>query len=221
MPRRQREEDRDWRATLFVWRGVLDKNRAGSGIEWSGDWCPTDTDALPAEAVFDTSENHFDLKTREYTVKTDLEVLEVCSRFPVTPGTADELFWGLAHLGDMRLEGEYHLDQGDGEGHEIWSDDEHLVAVSIRGPYAVVAACGSTPFGRFVSLGYLDGEEMVLARRYVADDDVRAAWRTPADVFAGTDWGILEEDQESFDPEAAGTLASKLPWRVEPSKRGR
>ena len=54
----------------------------------------------------------------------------------------------------------------------------------------------------------------MLARRYVADDDVRAAWRTPKDVLNGTDWGILEDGQESFDPEA---VATKLPWRVEPS----
>ena len=95
------------------------------------------------------------------------------------------------------------------------------MAVSIRGPYAVVAACGETQFGRFISLGYVDGTEMMLARRYVADDDVRAAWRTPKDVLNGTDWGILEDGQESFDPEADGVLVAKLPWRVEPSKRGR
>ena len=48
------------------------------------------------------------------------------------------------------------------------------------------------------------------------DDDVRASWRTPRDVLHGTDWGILEDGQESFDPEA---VAAKLPWRVEPSKK--
>ena len=84
------------------------------------------------------------------------------------------------------------------------------MAVSIRGQYAVVAACGDTQFGRFVSLGYVDGQDMVLARRYVADDDVRAAWRTPKDVLNGTDWGILEDGQESFDPEAPGVLAAGL-----------
>ena len=29
------------------------------------------------------------------------------------------------------------------------------------------------------------------------------------------------DDEESFDPEADGVLVAKLPWRVEPSKRGR
>ena len=127
-----------------------------------------------------------------------------------------DLSWGLEHLGDIKLTGSYQLDQGDGRGHQSYSDDWHDMAVSIRGPYAVVAACGETQFGRFISLGYVDGQEMMLARRYVADDDVRASWRTPRDVLQGTDWGILEDGQESFDPEA---VAAKLPWRVEPSKK--
>ena len=55
------------------------------------------------------------------------------------------------------------------------------------------------------------------AARY---DDVRAAWRTPKDVLNGKDWGILEDGQESFDPEADGVLVAKLPWRVAPSTRG-
>ena len=128
----------------------------------------------------------------------------------------NELFWGLEHLGDIKLTGSYQLDQGDGRGHQSYSDDWHDMTVSIRGPYAVVAACGETQFGRFISLGYVDGQDMVLARRYISDDDVRAAWRTPKDVLNGTDWGILEDGQESFDPEA---VATKLPWRVEPSKK--
>ena len=59
---------------------------------------------------------------------------------------ADELFWGLEHLGDIRLTGSYQLDQERGRGTNPYSDDWHDMAVSSRGQYAVVAACGSTEF---------------------------------------------------------------------------
>ena len=213
MPRRQRDEDRDWRATLFVWRGVLEVSD-GNSVTWGGAWEPTDTDALPDDSAYVDSKNDFALRTRMMG-GDDLEILETCTIGPDMEHLG-ELFWGLEQLGDIKLTGSYQLDQGDGRGHQSYSDDWHDMAVSIRGPYAVVAACGETQFGRFISLGYVDGQDMMLARRYVADDDVRAAWRTPKDVLNGTDWGILEDGQESFDPEA---VAAKLPWRVEPSKK--
>ena len=220
MPRRQREEDRDWKATLFVWRGVLAVSDSGNSVTWRGVWVPTDTDTLPdsGDTRYENSKNDFALQTRVYRGQDELEILEGCNTS--NPGNAaDELFWGLEHLGDIKLTGSYQLDQGDGRGHHTYTDDWHDMAVSIRGQYAVVAACGDTQFGRFVSLGYVDGQEMMLARRYVADNDVRASWRTPRDVLQGTDWGILEDGQESFDPEADGVLVAKLPWRVEPSKK--
>ena len=213
MPRRQRDEERDWRATLFVWRGVLGVSETNS-LTWDGVWEPTDTDALPDDSAYVDSKNDFALRTRMMG-GDDLEILETCILGPDMERLGD-LFWGLEHLGDIKLTGSYQLDQGDGRGHQSYSDDWHDMTVSIRGPYAVVAACGETQFGRFISLGYVDGQDMMLARRYVADDDSRAAWRTPKDVLNGTDWGILDDDEESFDPEA---VAAKLPWRVEPSKK--
>ena len=222
MPRRQREEERDWRATLFVWRGVLEVSDARDRVRWGGVWVGTDTDTLPdsGDTAYENSKNEFDLQSRVYRGKDEIEILESCVE-PADMEDLGELFWGLEHLGDIKLTGSYQLDQGDGRGHHTYTDDWHDMIVSCRGQYAVVASCGSTEFGRFVSLGYVDGTEMVLARRYVADDDLRAAWRTPKDVLNGTDWGILEDGQESFDPEADGVLVAKLPWRVEPSKRGR
>ena len=158
------------------------------------------------------------LERARHNGEAELEILESCVE-PADMEDLGELFWGLEHLGDIKLTGSYQLDQGDGRGHHTYTDDWHDMIVSCRGQYAVVAACGDTQFGRFISLGYVDGQEMMLARRYVADDDVRAAWRTPKDVLNGTDWGILEDGQESFDPEADGVLVAKLPWRVEPSKK--
>ena len=49
MPRRQRDEERDWRATLFVWRGVVTVSK--SHVRWEGTWCPTDTDVLPDDGA--------------------------------------------------------------------------------------------------------------------------------------------------------------------------
>ena len=218
MPRRQRDEARDWRATLFVWRGVLGGSETNC-LTCDGVWEPTDAGALPDGSAYVDSKNDFALRTRMMG-GDDLEILETCTIGPDMEHLG-ELFWGLEHLGDIKLTGSYQLDQGDGRGHQSYSDDWHDMAVSIRGPYAVVAACGETQFGRFISLGYVDGQDMMLARREGAGDDVRAAWRTPKDVLNGTDWGILEDGQESFDPEADGVLVAKLPWRVEPSKRGR
>ena len=218
MPRRQREEERDWRATLFVWRGLLAVSDERNSVTWGGGWEPMDSDETPDISACLDSKNEFALQTRVYRGQDELEILESCVE-PADMEDLGELFWGLEHLGDIKLTGSYQLDQGDGRGHHAYTDDWHDMAVSIRGQYAVVAACGDTQFGRFVSLGYVDGQEMMLARRYVADDDVRAAWRTPKDVLNGTDWGILEDGQESFDPEAPGVLAAKLPWRVEPSKK--
>ena len=77
-----------------------------------------------------------------------------------------------------------------------------------------VAAVGTTPFGRFVSLGIIDGstETMTLARRYIADDDPRAAWASPAAVLdACLDDAQLEEEEEL----ALADIPAKLPWKLD------
>ena len=86
-----------------------------------------------------------------------------------------------------------------------------------------VAAVGTTPFGRFVSLGVIErggtysvkdkhGEykrrhppRMTLARRYIADDDPRAAWASPAAVLDA----CLDDA-----PLALADIPAKLPWKV-------
>ena len=69
-----------------------------------------------------------------------------------------------------------------------------------------VAAVGTTPFGRFVSLGAIEGHTMTLARRYIADDDPRAAWSSPAAVLDA----VLGEG-----PLALDEIPAKLPWKVD------
>ena len=218
MPRRQRDEERDWRATLFVWRGVLDVSRSGAGlpcVTWGGVWVPTDTDTLPdsGDKRYEDSQNEFTLRSRNYVEQDAIEILESCVE-PADMEDLGELFWGLEHLGDIRLTGSYQLDQCDGRGHHAYTDDWHDMAVSIRGQYAVVAACGDTQFGRFVSLGYVDGQEMVLATicgRHTQERPAHARTSRTADR------GILVT-AESFDPGVVA-LPGK-PWRAGVFKRG-
>ena len=92
-------------------------------------------------------------------------------------------FFLLDGLFEMTLTGSYKLDTED------VSDDKHRWEVRTHpktspgemdaSTHAAMAAVGTTPFGRFISLGLIDGSTMTLARRYIADDDPRAAWRGP------------------------------------------
>ena len=91
-----------------------------------------------------------------------------------------------------------------------------------------VASVGTTRFERFVSLGVIEGggtervkdehgeynfrhqPRMTLARRYIADDDPRAAWASPAAVLdACVDDAQLEEEEEL----ALADIPAKLPWK--------
>ena len=101
MPRRQRDEERDWRATLFVWRGVLAVSDERNSVLWGGYWEPTATATLPD---FNISKNEFGLQTRVYRGQDELEILESCVD-PADMEDLGELFWGLEHLGDIRLTG--------------------------------------------------------------------------------------------------------------------
>ena len=66
-------ESRDWRATLFVWRGELEPIFAGHhsdydgppmnpSITWQGAWLSADDDTMPTEAALHASTNTFKLK---------------------------------------------------------------------------------------------------------------------------------------------------------------
>ena len=52
--------ERDWRGTLFVWRGELEIGGSpdtGPQISWRGAWLGTDDDAMPSEAALKASAN--------------------------------------------------------------------------------------------------------------------------------------------------------------------
>ena len=222
MPRkaakRARTVERDWRSTLFVWRGELDVGGSpdtGPQVSWRGAWLGTD-DAMPSDAALKASANTFELKTEPFDeeqiqeksnaklVGTEFEGEEcggtdiVFEGIDMILGGMDEedpegrkAFFQLDGLFEMQFGGSYKLDNGDGPAD--YSDLEHEI-FAYNGPpdhhpavhsWAVVGACGDTEFGRFVSLGVLDGKapgecpgndtytRLTLVRRYIADDDPR------------------------------------------------
>ena len=246
MPRkaakRARTVERDWRSTLFVWRGELDVGGSpdtGPQVSWRGAWLGTDDDAMPSDAALKASANTFELKTEPFDeeqiqeksnaklVGTEFEGEEcggtdiVFEGIDMILGGMDEedpegrkAFFQLDGLFEMQFGGSYKLDNGDGL--EDTSDDTHRWEVRTwpttppgevdRATHAAVAAVGTTPFGRFVSLGVIEGRTMTLARRYIADDDVRTAWASPTAVLDG---GLLE------GPLALDEIPAKLPWKVD------
>ena len=251
MPRkaakRARTVERDWRATLFVWRGHLEIHSPDEHqIAWRGAWLGTDDDTMPTETALKASANTFELTVETFDheqitersnakyVGTEFEGQEVdggsdmvFEAMEMILGGADEedpegrkAFFQLDGLFEMQFGGSYKLDNGDGL--EDTSDDTHRWEVRTWpkaapgevecATHAAVAAVGTTPFGRFVSLGTIDGSTMTLARRYIADDDPRAAWASPAAVLdACLDDAQLEEEEEL----ALADIPAKLPWKVD------
>ena len=155
----------DWRQSAFYWRGAV------SGTTWEGTWVASEV-GLPSDADFAASTNTFKLEC-----STNLSRVHN----PPAGGQA----------GGGKFTGSYKLDNGDGPAD--YSDLEHEI-FAYNGPpdhhpavhsWAVVGACGDTEFGRFVSLGVLDGKapgecrgndtytRLTLVRRYIADDDPR------------------------------------------------
>ena len=193
------EPQADWRTPLFYWRGrVVDE-----GTKWEGTWVAS-AEGLPSDADFAASANTFAL---------------------VAAG--DDLLssWaGGAPSGAARgsFSGSYKLDQGGGL--EDFSDHTHAFELVKRAeePFAIVGARGSTEFGEFVSLGRLDlaldldapgGDDaattraprLTLARRYLADDDVRAKLSCAAVV------PTLCETEPAAAPREAPW--ERLPWK--------
>ena len=246
MPRkaakRARTVERDWRATLFVWRGHLEIHSPDeTQISWRGSWLGTDDDTLPSDAALTASPNTFELTTEPFDheqitersnakyVGTEFEGQEVdggsemvFEAMEMILGGADEedpegrkAFLQLDGLFEMQFAGSYKLDNG--AGLEDTSDDTHRWEVRTwpstppgeidRATHAAVAAVGTTPFGRFVSLGVIEGSTMTLARRYIEDDDPRAAWSSPT--------AVLDAVLGGEGPLALDEIPAKLPWKLD------
>lgn len=169
----------DWRDTLFVWRGVVSQAEKSSRARWAGRWVAVegcrDARAAPTPSgnAFSQADAAFDVAgvvvsgswagNRVYTKPPEV-------RFEENNGRG----WQLA-------------DGEDGELH--WHrDGTHVVRLvdDVRygeaNPYAdkLALAVGRNDFGAFISVGMShisgDGNELTLARRYLAPGDVRAKW---------------------------------------------
>ena len=157
-PKRKKKVAADWRQPAFYWRGTV------TGCTWQGTWVAS-AEGLPSNSDFEESANTF---------KLECSVALASKQTHRTGGSGT-------------FSGSYKLDNGDGL--DDYSDLQHDF-FAINGPpshhpachdWAVVGACGDTEFGRFVSLGMLDGKgegedtygRLTLVRRYLADDDPR------------------------------------------------
>ena len=249
--------ERDWRATLFVWRGELEIGASpdtGLQISWRGAWLGTDDDTMPTETALKASANTFELKTepfdhehiyekskaslakasaeaaaagkdflaKELVAGDPADASDIFECIEMILGGADDedpegrkAFFQLSALFEMQFGGSYKLDNGNGL--EETSDGTHRWEVRTwpstppgevdRATHADVAAVGTTPFGRFVSLGVIEGRTMTLARRYIADDDPRAAWSSPM--------AVLDAVLGGEGPLALDEIPAKLPWKVD------
>ena len=126
MPKRPR----DWRATLFHWRGALslDESTAPPSLAWAGAWLPSDDGAAPPLAAHTTSPNTF--RCAAPLPSAQLAPLALPSFAGATLAMSSA---------------SYLLDQGDGEGLQTFSDEVHGVAFSAVERGGKAAAAESVP----------------------------------------------------------------------------
>jgi hypothetical protein len=185
------DNDNDWKRPLFYWKGKLVYDSEKNNLRWDGSWVSGFAEhGLPDEQEF--------VKAKQ-TASFELINTGKLGRDP-SVGTSEQNGDPLASplLGvSGRFKGSYLLDQGDGQGPSKYSDKSHHFAIASqgegtnKGPLLVAAAaCGTTAFGSFVSAGYVkitvtpdftaatsttEVGELILARRYMGDDDSRTS----------------------------------------------
>ena len=132
--------------------------------EWTGTWVASE-EGLPNDSDFLASPTTFAL-------------------------VSDKSLVNFSHVGSASfVSGSYKLDQGDGlNSYSDISHEFHLRSTNDdEGSDGIVGACGNTEFGRFISIGVLEPRgstaQLILARRYIADNDPRAKL-TAAEVAA-------------------------------------
>ncbi len=115
--------------------------------------------------------------------------------------------------GKKEFRGWYLLDNGGGL--EKYKDQKHIFAIepcsneekADKEAACIVAACGKTQFGHFISAGIIKRDKagkrvLTLVRRYIDTEDIRHSYQKPILV--------MEKILQQMD-----TDKRKLPWQCE------
>ena len=169
------EEEDDWRRPLFYWKGTFERaDNKASPLLWKGSWVSgLSEDGIPSDEKYQAT-----VESNSFNVYGKLDVRK-----------EDEKDCFLDYLAGRKghfNKGGYFLDQEDGRGPTRFKDISHrfVFAPTVHrnegdADVLFVTASGKTEFGMFISFGYvhiLKGSgksELVLARRYIGDNDSR------------------------------------------------
>mmetsp|Transcript_137 Transcript_137/g.502 ORF Transcript_137/g.502 Transcript_137/m.502 type:complete len:233 (-) Transcript_137:427-1125(-) len=203
---REEEDVGNWKETLFFWRGELslEQKTRGQKLVWHGSWVGAQDGEMPLDEDFASSKNKFTLHLPgQKGLSNPLQLHQLCDI---------EGKWSGSYLLEGRRTKD-HLHRFRIEAQAAVCDAVQEEELPLT---AVAAACGDTPFGQFVSLGRMtqlpgaDGGRpslrLDLARRYVDEDDPRAAWAEPSEVVQGALGG-------AGDPQLC-----QAPWQSLPLK---
>ena len=201
---------RTWRDTLFFWRGSLTLHDAS--VSWEGTWVGSDGAEPPDASFAEAGACTFAVRGPAGDVASFLapDGAGGAGAVPRLLGTDD----GTRGRFDFAFaESAYELDDAQK------TDDAHqLVVVSGGRGTADVAAFGHNEFGRFISFGTASAGAdartviLTLARRYLRDDDPRAAIRSADEVRQLMRRRLCEV--EAGGPRGAGAVhAAMLPVR--------
>ena len=154
-----------WRDTLFVWSGKVVETERGDGCAestWKGAWVGVDSATADAPTTDEAKSS-----ANEFTVKVSK----------------------ISGKSQLSFEDtEYLLDNGDGL--ETRTDPTYFVEKDEETKLA--CAKGENEFGSWVSVGLWEGDDLVMARRYVGEDDPRAMMK-PKDVLRKVQAAALQE----------------------------
>ena len=204
----------DWKDTLFCWRGILSKGPIGV-VVWRGAWVGSEDGELPAVEAFEQSANSFELHADGATASlAGAEVMwrgsylldngdglakcedwshecafgeQKASAAMMTARPAAMAPAAATTAGSLVMWARYLAHGVSGAGTDEASDAGAGAATATEAAACVVAAKGTTEFGKFISRGLLEGDTLTLCRRYVDDKDARLRQGLGAALAATSD----------------------------------
>ena len=206
--RRRVTKTRDWRETIFYWRGELTPMikkipTESDSLEWKGKWVGRESEEdVPSSSDFLSSNLSTHGEIARGAAAKDPSGLLDGRDFDNTFGAAQQLRLITSYQMDDGVDvfGALHKD----DHHEIFIDSLLLQSSQYGGLPLPVSAIGYNEFGHFVSHGFIEATgirepttpstslltasdndltstlmlNMTLARRYVRDDDARVSPRS-------------------------------------------